>query len=84
MCIYLWIINLIGFIVMGIDKHKARHNNWRIREKTLIIISIIGGSLGMYLGMFTFKHKTRHLKFVIGIPIIILLQGILLFFYFNK
>lgn len=84
MCIYLWIINLIGFIVMGIDKHKARHNNWRIREKTLIIISIIGGSLGMYLGMFTFKHKTRHLKFVIGIPIIILLQEILLFFYFNK
>ncbi|MBO3445524.1 DUF1294 domain-containing protein [Clostridium sp. CCUG 7971] len=72
--IYFIIINIIGFYFMYIDKRKAIKNEWRISESTLISIAIIGGSLGSLLGMYTFRHKTKHPKFTIGIPFIILLQ----------
>ncbi|MGX4599612.1 DUF1294 domain-containing protein [Faecalimicrobium sp. JNUCC 81] len=72
--IYFIIINIIGFYFMYIDKRKAIKNEWRISESTLISMAIIGGSLGSLLGMYTFRHKTKHPKFTIGIPFIILLQ----------
>lgn len=72
--IYLTIINLIGFFSMGIDKYKAIHHKWRIPENTLFIIAIIGGSIGSILGMQLFRHKTKHPRFVIGMPVILILQ----------
>ncbi|MGX9757003.1 DUF1294 domain-containing protein [Clostridioides difficile] len=79
--IYFIIINIIGFSSMYIDKKKAIRNKWRIKEATLITIAIIGGSIGSILGMYSFRHKTKHIKFTLGIPFIILLQLLLLYFY---
>lgn len=71
---YYILINLIGFFVMGIDKRKAVKHTFRIPESTLFIIAAIGGSLGSILGMYTFRHKTRHWYFVYGMPAILILQ----------
>ncbi len=71
---YLLIINIAGFLSMLVDKQKAIHNKWRIPENTLMTISLIGGSLGALLGMYIFHHKTRHIKFKFGIPLILFLQ----------
>ncbi len=68
------IINLIAFIVSGIDKYKAKHRKWRISEKTLFILGIVGGCPGLYISFFLFKHKTKHLKFMVGIPAIFVMQ----------
>ncbi len=72
--IYVVLVNIIGFAIMGIDKRKARRNAFRIPEATLFSVAIIGGSLGSTLGMFIFKHKTRHWYFKFGLPVILLLQ----------
>lgn len=72
--IYLLVLNGIGFMIMGIDKQKARKKRWRIPEKTFFIVSLLGGSAGTWAGMYAFRHKTRHWYFVIGIPLILLLQ----------
>ena len=72
--IYLILINITGFAVMGIDKWKARKQAWRIPEKTLFLISILGGSIGIIAGMYTFHHKTKHWYFVIGMPLILIVQ----------
>lgn len=72
--IYLLIINALGFILMLVDKHKARKNKWRIPEATLMIVAALGGSVGSLLGMYLVRHKTRHPKFFIGIPVILVLQ----------
>ncbi len=72
--VYLLIINVVGFAVMGIDKWKAKHRAWRIPEHTLFTIAIIGGSLGTIIGMYTFRHKTKHWYFVYGLPTILTLQ----------
>ncbi|MBO5209904.1 MAG: DUF1294 domain-containing protein [Lachnospiraceae bacterium] len=72
--IYLVIINLIGFAIMGIDKLKARKRAWRIPESTLFVIAIIGGSLGTTIGMHLFHHKTRHWYFLYGMPAILFIQ----------
>lgn len=74
--LYLGMINLIGFFIMFIDKNRAIHKQWRIPEKTLLLISLIGGSIGMYIGMQVFRHKTKHLKFTIGIPLIFIIEAI--------
>lgn len=76
--VYLVSMNAIGFAIMGIDKYKARKNLWRIPEATLFIIAIIGGSIGSIIGMYTFRHKTRHLTFVIGMPAILIIQILLI------
>ena len=77
---YVLILNLIGFIIMFIDKKKAVHRKWRISENTLIAISILGGSIGMLLGMHCFRHKTNHKKFTLGVPAILIVQlGIIMF-----
>lgn len=76
--IYIILINLIAFVVFGIDKRKARKGQWRVPESTLFILAIIGGSIGALLGMLAFRHKTKHRKFTIGIPLILALQIALL------
>ena len=72
--LYLLIINAVGFLLMRIDKKKAQLDRWRIRESTLMTVAILGGSAGTMLGMRLFRHKTLHLKFSIGIPVILTLQ----------
>lgn len=71
---YLLLINLTGFAVMGWDKSKARAGAWRIPEKTLFGIAILGGGLGVWAGMYHFHHKTRHWYFKYGIPFLFLLE----------
>lgn len=80
--IYLLLINIIGFLLMFIDKKRAIRNKWRIQESTLFFIALLGGAIGTYLGMYTFRHKTKHLKFTIGIPLI-LISEIALFLYLS-
>lgn len=72
--LYLIIINASAFFLMLADKQKARHGAWRIPEATLMWTAILGGSIGALLGMYLFRHKTRHLKFILGIPLILTLQ----------
>lgn len=81
--LYFLIINVIGFLLMFIDKKRSINREWRIRERTLFIISIIGGAIGSYLGMKIFRHKTKHLKFTLGVPLIIIIQGYLIFKVYN-
>lgn len=82
--IYLVIINILGYIVMGRDKKKARHKQYRISEKTLFTIALIGGSLGSIIGMYHFRHKTKHWYFVIGMPFICIAQASILFYIFSS
>ena len=71
-----FLLNLITFIIYGIDKFKAKKAKWRISEATLILLAVIGGSIGAWLGLQVWRHKTQHKKFFIGIPLIIILQTI--------
>lgn len=80
--IYLLIINAIAFVLMLVDKFKARKNLWRISEATLMATAVLGGSIGALAGMYSVRHKTKHPKFSVGIPVILALQivaGIILF-----
>lgn len=72
--IYLVLINVAAFVLMGLDKRKAKKNLWRIPEKTLFLSAILGGSAGAIAGMYVFHHKTRHWYFVIGMPLILVIQ----------
>lgn len=78
--LYLIFINTISFCLFAWDKRQARKRVWRIREKDLLFSAIIGGSLGGLLGMYAFRHKTRHFKFRAGMPLILVLQAILLYY----
>jgi len=71
-------INILAFIVYGIDKWRAAHGRWRIPEPTLLGLAVIGGSIGALLGMKVWHHKTKHKKFVFGLPAILLIQLIIL------
>lgn len=71
---YLAAVNLVTFAVYGIDKARARRDKWRVPEKTLFLLPLLGGSVGALLGMWLFRHKTRHWYFVCGIPAILLAQ----------
>lgn len=75
--VYLLIVNAAGFALMLADKHKARKKLWRVPEATLMGVAVLGGSIGSLLGMYTVRHKTRHLKFTVGIPVILALQIVL-------
>ena len=75
--LYLLIINAAGFLLMLVDKFKAKKNRWRIPEATLMAVALVGGSIGSLLGMYTVRHKTKHLKFTVGIPVILALQIVL-------
>lgn len=81
---YLAAINLIGLAIMGIDKLKAKKRAWRIPESTLFVIAFIGGSLGTTLGMFLFRHKTRHWYFRYGMPAIFIIQVVLIIVLLNS
>ena len=72
--LYLLIINAAGFLFMLADKWKAKKNRWRIPEATLMTVAALGGSIGSLLGMYTVRHKTKHLKFTLGIPLILAVQ----------
>lgn len=75
--IYFLIVNAAGFLSMLLDKHKARKNLWRISESTLLTIALLGGSIGSLVGMYLVRHKTKHLKFTLGIPLIMIGQILL-------
>lgn len=82
--LYLLLINAAAFVLMLADKRKARKNRWRIPERTLILSAVFGGSIGALLGMYTFRHKTKHLKFTLGIPAILIAQIALAIWIFQK
>ena len=75
--IYFIAINLFGFLIMWLDKRKARKGKWRIPEKTLFIITALGGGIGTIAGMYVFRHKTQKIAFVIGFPFITILEILL-------
>jgi len=72
--LYFLIINVIGFLAMGIDKFKAKKDLWRIPEGTLMSLCLLGGGIGTIAGMYTFRHKTKKLKFTIGMPTILIAE----------
>ena len=78
LALYLLLINLTGFLLMGLDKRRARRGEWRIPEKNLFLTALLGGSIGSILGMHTFHHKTKHWYFRYGLPTILLAQLLLL------
>ena len=82
--IYLLLINAAAFVLMLADKQKARKNRWRIPERTLMGAAALGGSIGALAGMYLFRHKTRHIKFTLGIPAILLCQIALAIWLFTK
>lgn len=75
--IYLITINLISFLAMGIDKLKAKKGSWRIKENTLLTLVILGGGIGGIAGIYTFRHKTKRLKFTLGFPLILIFEIII-------
>ena len=81
--IYLIVINVATFITYGIDKYKARRAMWRVREASLLILAVLGGSAGAWLGMKVWHHKTQHLKFKYGVPFILFAQIALALYIFS-
>lgn len=82
--VYLIIVNVLGLVLFGIDKWKAQHAQWRISEPTLLTVAAIGGSIGSWIGMKMWHHKTQHKKFKYGIPLIMMVQFALLLFALYK
>ena len=81
---YLAIINVATFLTYGLDKWKAKRSKWRIREAALLTLAVLGGSIGAWLGMIVWHHKTQHKKFKYGIPAIILVQAIIIWYFFFR
>ena len=81
---YLIVINILTFAVYGIDKWKAKQDSWRISEATLLMLAVIGGTIGALLGMQVWRHKTMHLKFKYGLPLILLAQIALMYLISEK
>lgn len=79
---YALLINLLGFLLMAVDKRRAEHGQWRIPEATLFLFTFLGGSVGVYLGMQIMRHKTKHPTFQMGIPFIFFLQAVALSYLF--
>ena len=77
-------INVVTFVVYGIDKWKAKQGSWRISEATLLLLAVIGGSIGALLGMKIWHHKTQHKKFKYGLPLILLVQIALIYLIIQK
>ena len=84
MIIYFIVINIIGFFIMWLDKRKALKGSWRIPEKTLFIITALGGGIGTIAGMYTFRHKTQKIQFVIGFPFITILEIVTIVYFVLK
>lgn len=81
--IYLIMINIIAFFTMYIDKKRAKMGKWRIKEHTLFILALIGGSVGSIIGMYVFRHKTKKARFFIGFPAILIIEILLFFMIYN-
>ena len=81
---YLIVINILTFAVYGIDKWKAKQDGWRISEATLLMLAVIGGTIGALLGMQVWRHKTMHKKFKYGLPLILLAQIALIYLISNN
>jgi uncharacterized membrane protein YsdA (DUF1294 family) len=83
---YVILINLVGFLLMGLDKHKSKKRGFRIPEATLFTAALFGGSLGAWIGIYAFQHKTRQWYFIYGIPLILTLQifGVLALLYYYE
>jgi uncharacterized membrane protein YsdA (DUF1294 family) len=81
--IFLAIINFGGLILMGIDKGRAKKEAWRIPEKRLFGIAFLGGALGVIMGMYMFRHKTQHRSFKYGIPLLLILNGVVIYYLFK-
>ena len=81
---YLAIINVATFLTYGLDKWKAKRSKWRIREAALLMLAVLGGSIGAWLGMKVWHHKTQHKKFKYGIPAIIIVQAIIIWYFFFR
>ena len=81
---YLIFINIVTFLVYGIDKWKAKQGSWRISEATLLMLAVIGGTIGALLGMQVWRHKTKHKKFKYGLPLILLAQIALIYLISNN
>ena len=84
LAIYILIINIIGFIMMYIDKEKAKKDKYRISEKTFFVISLLLGAIGTYIGMYKFRHKTKHNLFTIGIPVMIIINIASIYYIITK
>ncbi|MBO1514268.1 DUF1294 domain-containing protein [Metabacillus sp. BG109] len=82
--IYCLLLNVISFILMRVDKIRAKRGEWRIKEATLWWLAIVGGALGGFAGMRVYRHKTKHTSFKIGFPVIAILQLILFIYFINQ
>lgn len=82
--IYLVVINIVGFLAMFIDKEKAKRGAWRIPEKTLFLLTILGGGIGTITGMYLFRHKTKKLKFTVGLPVILITEVALIVYWITR
>ena len=82
--LYIVVVNIFAFILYGIDKFKSKNTKWRISERTLILSTLIGGSIGALLAIRIFRHKTKHKKFTIGVPFILVLQIAILLLFFAE
>lgn len=82
--LYILIINIVGFLIMYIDKRRAKKGKWRIKEWTIIMVTLLGGGIGTIAGMYTFRHKTKKLKFTVGLPTILITEIVLvIYLYIN-
>ncbi len=81
--LYLAAVNVVSFFVYGIDKWKAKHNRWRITEAALLLLAVLGGSIGAWIGMRVWHHKTQHKKFKYGVPLILVVQVAICLFFFK-
>ncbi len=81
MIFYLGVVNVLSFLIYGLDKLKAKYHKWRISEKTLLLLAILGGAYGSYFAMILFHHKTRKPLFKFGVPLILILETILLVYF---
>lgn len=82
--IYLIVINLFGLFIMYYDKRKAQKGQWRIKEGTIMLITLFGGGFGTIAGMYLFRHKTKKLKFTIGLPTILITEIVLIVYFYIK
>ena len=80
--VYIIILNILGYLIMYIDKRRAKKQQWRISEQTIFLITFLGGGIGTTLGMYTFRHKTKKIKFIIGLPLITIIE-IVVIIYIN-
>ena len=81
--VYVFLINLSGFAIIGYDKKMSKVKGWRISEKQIFLVALIGGAIGVYLGMMNFRHKTRHRLMVYGVMLLILLNLVVFYFLVN-